>query len=89
MIPIYYADGFKEMNGEQWYSLCIKGKPAQIVDRVCMDRLMMDVKQTDCDINDAVNVFSNGDLFIVDEILCDVGEHLLRVYIKDWRNIIG
>lgn len=93
-IPIGYADGFRRMNGHQKYSLCINGKPAPIVGRVCMDQLMVDVTGIDCEIGDEVIVFGDEHPFTVDniaktndtinyEIVCDVGERVPRAFIKD------
>lgn len=93
-IPIGYADGFRQMNGQQRYSLCINEKSAQIVGRVCMDQLMVDVTDVDCVIGDEFIVFGDCYPYTVDEIakindtinyeiVCDVGERVPRAFIKD------
>ncbi len=93
-IPIGYADGFRRMNGQQRYRLCINGKPTSIVGRVCMDQLMVDVTDIDCRLGDEVIVFGDTHPFTVDdiakvnetinyEIVCDVGERVPRAFVKD------
>lgn len=95
-VPIGYADGFRRMNGVKKYCLCISGKSASIVGRVCMDQLMIDVTDIDCALGDDVLVFGDVFPFTVDElakinetinyeIVCDVGERVPRAYIKDGK----
>lgn len=98
-IPIGYADGFRRINGLKNYCLCINGKSASIVGRVCMDQLMVDVTDIDCAIGDDVLIFGDTFPFTVDElakindtinyeIVCDVGERVPRAYINEGA-IIG
>ncbi len=93
-VPIGYADGFRRMNGQERYSLCINGHPVPIVGRVCMDQLMVNVTDIDCEIGDEVIVFGDNHTFTVDEIakvndtinyeiVCDVGERVPRAFIRD------
>ncbi len=95
-VPIGYADGFRRMNGQGKYSLCINGSAAEIVGRVCMDQLMVDVTGIECKAGDAVTVFCGEEPFTVDkiaeinntinyEIVCDVGERIPRAFVKDGR----
>lgn len=97
-IPIGYADGFRRMNGQQRYSLCVHGKAAQIVGRVCMDQLMVDVTDINCNIGDEVVVFGGDAPFTVDEIarvnqtinyeiICDVGERVPRAFVRNGQII--
>ncbi len=103
-IPIGYADGFGRANGERNYSLCIHGKSAQIVGRVCMDQLMADITDIDCDVGDSVLVFGGSYPFTVDEIakingtinyeiVCSVGERVPRAFVRngeimEWKDDI-
>ncbi len=97
-IPIGYADGFRRMNGQHGYSVCINGKAAPIVGRVCMDQLMVDITSIDCNLGDEVIVFCDTYPYTVDElanindtinyeIVCDVGERVPRAYIQDSKII--
>ncbi len=103
-IPLGYADGFRRMNGQQRYSLCVNGKSAQILGRVCMDQLMVDVTDIECNLGDEVLVFGDVAPYTVDEIaringtinyeiVCDVGERVPRAFVQDgaiigWRDDI-
>ncbi len=95
-VPIGYADGFRRMNGQQRYSLCINGNDAPIVGRVCMDQLMVDVTNIKCNIGDEVIVFNGSHPYTVDEIakinntinyeiVCDISKRVPRAYVKEGK----
>lgn len=103
-VPIGYADGFWRSNGNQRYHLALNGRQAEIVGRVCMDQLMIDVSTIECSVGDIVDVFGTVKGNTVDdiasvngtinyEILCSVGERVPKAYIKDgkivkWKDIL-
>ncbi len=103
-IPIGYADGFRRMNGQQKYSLCLNGKSVPVVGRVCMDQLMVDVTDIECEIGEEILVFGDVQPYTVEdiarindtinyEIVCDVGKRVARAFIRDgeiieWRDDI-
>ena len=99
-LPIGYADGlFRSCTG---YKVMVKGKPAPIVGRICMDQLMVDVSGIDCSVNDIVTIFGCDPGFTADdialhnntinyEIVCNIRNRVPRAYVKDnqilyWHN---
>lgn len=96
-VPIGYADGFLRANSENGGYMLVRGKRANIVGRVCMDQLMIDVSDIDgvC-MGDTVTVIGrDGDEEVTAdmiaerngtisyEILCDIGMRVPRLYISD------
>lgn len=90
-IPIGYADGLSRSAGNGRYAFLINGKPAQIVGRVCMDQVMVDVTHLPCAPGDLATVFGTepgcraDDLAraagtISYEVLCAVGGRVPRAY---------
>ena len=97
-VPMGYADGFWRSNGKNSFAMLIKGQKADIVGRICMDQLMLDVSEiADVKAGDVVTVFGDDELInTVDdlatanntinyEILCSVGKRVPRVFISDGR----
>lgn len=96
-LPIGYADGFRRINYTSGTKLSVNGKLCNIVGRVCMDQVMIDVGQIkDLKIGDEVIVFGEGkEVNLADfakrnetipyEILCGVGARVPRLYrtVKD------
>ncbi len=93
-VPIGYADGFRRANGNGKYSISVGGNAANIVGRICMDQLMIDVTNIDCKENEKVVIFGQNEPFTADkiaevngtigyEIICDVGERIPRAFIKN------
>lgn len=92
------------MNGRYGYCLLVNGKPAEIVGRVCMAQLMIDVTDIDCNVGDEVIVFGDGQYSTVTEIaklngtinyeiVCNVGERVPRAYMRhgdiiEWQDNI-
>ncbi len=98
-VPVGYADGFWRSNGNGRYSLKVNGQYAKIIGRICMDQLMLDVTDIECDIGDEVLIFGDDERCSADiiaklnntinyEVVCSVRERVPRVFIKD-NNIAG
>ena len=96
-IPIGYADGFIRSIAKEGY-VCIKGKKAKILGRICMDQLIVDATDIeDIKIGDQVILFGceesencpTADLIakwtnsINYEIICMVSKRVPRKYIKN------
>ena len=92
-VPIGYADGVDRGLSNKGYML-IKGQPAPIVGRVCMDQVMLDVSDIpDVKVGDEVLVFGGTELpfekvaewagTICYEIVCAVSPRVPRVYVRD------
>ena len=97
-IPVGYADGYPRSLSNRGYVL-INGKKANIVGRVCMDQMVVDVTDIpDVKSGSEVILFGDEKLTIDDfaslcgtinyETVCVVGKRVPRVYIKDGK-IIG
>lgn len=103
-VPIGYADGFMRSTGKSDYTLKIGEKSAKILGSVCMDQLVVDAGDIECEIGDTVTVFDGNkphtanDLALANgtipyEILCSVGKRVPRAFIKngkivDWSDVI-
>lgn len=85
-VPIGYADGYSRK-----FSNCgemlVNGKKAKVVGRVCMDQLMLDVDNIDCNIGDEVVVYpdiyeeANKIGTIVYELMTSVNKRVPRIYV--------
>ena len=58
-IPIGHADGIHRAFGNGKGYVTIKGEKAPIVGNVCMDMLMVNVTNIDCEEGDEVIIFNN------------------------------
>lgn len=100
-IPVGYGDGYpRALSGPVGYVL-IRGRKAPILGRVCMDQFMVDVSHIpEADMGDCVTLIGrDGDEFIsVEELgdlsgrfnyelVCDLGNRVPRVFIKDGKVI--
>ncbi|MCP9199225.1 alanine racemase [Gramella sp. GC03-9] len=56
-LPIGHADGINRIYGKQKAGVFVNGKYAPIIGNVCMDIIMVDVTDIDCDEGDEVIVF--------------------------------
>ena len=95
--PVGYADGYWRSNSENGTQMLVRGKRVNIVGRVCMDQLMLDV-------SDAGNIKEGDYITVVGkdgsesitadelaanngtinyEMICAIGERVPRFYIKD------
>lgn len=91
-LPIGYADGFIRAYAEGG-SVIIRGKPAPICGRICMDQCMVDITDIpDAGIGDEVILFGEGAPSADDiaaragtigyEVLCLIGKRVPRVYTR-------
>ncbi|MGN1398631.1 MAG: alanine racemase [Erysipelotrichaceae bacterium] len=93
-ISVGYGDGYPRRLSNKGYVL-INGERCNIVGRICMDQMMVDVSQLDhIDINDKVvlvgsskdktitlNELANLSDTIVDELVCNINHRVEREYI--------
>ena len=95
--PIGYADGYWRSNSERGTQMLIRGNRVNIVGRVCMDQLMLDVSEVKgAKEGDYITVIgkdgaeqisadelaaNNGTINY--EIMCAIGERVPRFYVKD------
>ena len=95
--PVGYADGFWRSNAENGTQMLIRGQRVNIVGRVCMDQLMLDISSVkgvrEGDYitligSDKAEFISADELAknngtIGYEMICAIGERVPRFYIKD------
>lgn len=90
-IPIGHADGIGRQYGNGKGFVTIHGKPAYIVGNVCMDMIMVNVTQIDCQEGDEVVIFGkqpNASQFaekantISYEIITAISQRVKRLIIK-------
>ncbi len=90
-VPIGYADGIFRSAAERECAFFVRGRRARIIGRVCMDQLMLDVTDIDCELGDRVIIFGDSSLQTADdlaerlgtinyEVLCSVGDRVERIY---------
>lgn len=103
-VPIGYADGLWRANGMSECYMLVGGRYAPIIGRICMDQLMLDVSESDCQVGDVVTVFGADRVCSADsiarrngtinyEIVCAIGERVPRAFIQggrihDWQDSI-
>lgn len=56
-LPIGYADGFHRAYSNDRSHVIINGQPAPIIGDICMDMMMIDLKEIDCNEGDEVEIF--------------------------------
>ncbi len=95
--PVGYADGFWRSNAENGTQMLIRGQRVNIVGRVCMDQLMLDVTNVkgvregdyitligaDKDGFISADELARNNHTIGYEMICSIGERVPRFYIKD------
>jgi alanine racemase len=95
--PVGYADGFWRSNAENGTQMLIRGQRVNIVGRVCMDQLMLDVSDvkgvregdyitligSDKDECITADDLAKNNGTIGYEMICAIGERVPRFYIKD------
>ncbi len=100
-VPVGYADGFWRSNAENGTQMLVRGHRVNIVGRVCMDQLMLDVTDVEgvCEGDSVTVIGSDGTEHIgADELaekngtigyemICAIGERVPRFYIKN-REIV-
>ena len=89
-LPIGHADGIGRQYGNSVGSVYVQGQKAPIVGNVCMDMIMIDVSEIDCNEGDEVILFDknttaeefaiNGDT-ISYELLTGISQRVKRVFI--------
>ncbi len=96
-VPVGYADGFWRSNAENGTQMLVRGQRVNIVGRVCMDQLMLDVTGAKgVREGDYITVIGadKGEVITADELarnngtigyemICAIGERVPRFYIKD------
>lgn len=99
-VPIGYADGYHRVLSNKAQML-VCGKRANIIGRVCMDQIMLDITDIEnVNVGDTVTVFGKdgNDEITFDELarlsgtisyelLCNIGLRVPRVYIKNGKEI--
>lgn len=95
--PVGYADGFWRSNAENGTQMLIRGQRVNIVGRVCMDQLMLDVSEVKgvregdyitvigMDKNEFIGAdeLAKNNKTIGYEMICAIGERVPRFYIRD------
>ena len=95
--PVGYADGFWRSNSTNGTQMLIRGQRVNIVGRVCMDQLMLDVTNVkgvsegdyitiiggDKDEFISADELARNNRTIGYEMICAIGERVPRFYIKD------
>jgi Alr-MurF fusion protein len=91
-IPIGYADGISRHWGNGVGFVTINGQKATIIGSICMDMLMADVSEIDCDEGDEVVLFGENPTvsFIAEklgtisyEILTSISQRVKRVFYRE------
>ncbi len=91
-LPIGYADGIPRGLSNVGH-VCIKGKPAPIVGRVCMDQMMIKVTGMDVSVGDVAEIYGGArgscssleamaelQSTIPYELLCRISDRVPRIY---------
>ncbi|HET8886141.1 MAG TPA: alanine racemase [Salinimicrobium sp.] len=90
-IPIGHADGIGRQYGQGKGVFFINGKPAKIIGNVCMDMLMLDITDIECEEGDEVIIFgkdapatliSEGAGTISYELITGISQRVKRVVIE-------
>lgn len=92
-VPIGYADGFWRSNGFGNIRVLVNRNYAPIIGRICMDQLMLDVSNIDCNVGDIVTIFGDDPICSADtiakqngtvnyEIVCAIGERVPRAFLQ-------
>jgi alanine racemase len=91
-IPIGYADGIDRHWGNEVGFVAINNQKATIVGSICMDMLMVDVSEIDCNEGDVVIIFGDNPTVIEManklqtisyEILTSISERVKRVFYRE------
>jgi len=100
-VPVGYADGYPRSLSNKGYVL-IRGQKADILGRVCMDQMMVDVTEIPCvcegdeviligndQYNHSITVEELGALSgnLNYELVCDIGKRVPRVFVKDGKYV--
>ena len=58
-IPVGHADGISRKLGNKNYAVLVNNQPAKIIGNVCMDMMMVDVTNIDCNEGDEIIIFNS------------------------------
>ncbi len=92
IIPLGYADGLNRRLSNGKWSMIVEGKKAPIIGNICMDMLMLDVTDIDCNTGSKVVVFGKNNTIvemaekletIPYEILTTISPRVNRVFTYD------
>lgn len=92
-LPLGYADGISRIYGNQKAEVLIHGQKAPIVGNVCMDTLMVDVTEIECQEGDEVLVFGKEHTAldfdkekqsIPYELITRISQRVTRVVLDDY-----
>ena len=61
-IPIGHADGISRKLGNKNYSVLVHNQKAPIIGNVCMDMIMVDVTNIDCNEGDEIIIFNTQEM---------------------------
>lgn len=90
-LPVGYADGVKRALSNGVGEVSIRGKRATILGSICMDMMMVDISDIDCEEGDEVVLFgeelsikevANWAQTITYEILTSIAPRVKRVYLR-------
>lgn len=94
-VTIGYADGYPRNFSNQFYVL-IHGKKCNILGRVCMDQMLVDVSDVDVNVGDevvligksgeqeiSIEAFAQAANTISNDILCRISERVERIYVEE------
>jgi alanine racemase len=90
-IPIGHADGIGRQYGNKKGFVTVKGQLAAIIGNVCMDMIMVDVTQIDCEEGDEVIIFGKTPSAVAFsktvnsisyEIITAISQRVKRVFLK-------
>lgn len=91
-IPIGYADGIRRAWGNEVGYVLIRDKKALIVGSICMDMMMVDVTEIDCEIGSEVLIFGEN-LRVTEiakswntipyEVMTGISQRVKRVFYKE------
>jgi Alr-MurF fusion protein len=91
-IPIGYADGISRLWGNGLGFVSINNQRASIIGSICMDMLMVDITQIDCNEGDTVIIFGESPTVsliakqlqtIPYEILTSISQRVKRVFFRE------
>ncbi|MEA1784508.1 alanine racemase [Arenibacter sp. GZD96] len=91
-LPLGHADGIGRIYGKGNAYVAIHGQPAPIIGNVCMDMIMVDVTDIDCNEGDEVIVFGTyptaeqfaaGGNTIAYELLTGISQRVKRIFIDN------
>lgn len=91
-IPIGYADGVRRILGNGNYYVLINDKKANILGTICMDMMMVDVSEINCQAGDEVIIFGEKPTIydmaerantITYEIMTGISQRVERVFFRE------